>query len=251
LCILSVPQEPATNKGKESLKTNKTQQKEQTQNYPPVAVQCYPQTPQTQPKSDNSDAEPKSWLYRLYLLSGPIIGVVTVGTLVLVWKQIKALHNVERAWLLQSVEDVLPVQIDKKGPWTAKTAVFQVKNWGKTPARLKKVTLKVAVVEKITELGVLAKYKGSTVDDIEGRPIAPGESMTLNLENVATKDVTEPEWDEVAKETKIAVFYVEVHYSDTFSRKHLTTFCYRYVKRPMPFRGTSETCGGNKYNKAT
>jgi hypothetical protein len=252
LVLFSAPQQPATRKSEKTLKTNVAQQKEQAQNCPPIAAQSCPQTPQPQPKSDNSDQEARSRLYTAYLISGPIVVIVTVATLILVWRQIRALHRVERAWLLQSIGSVRHEPHKTGEPLLKAIGVtFQLKNWGNTPGRMTKATAKVITIRDESDLAMLAKSKGDIANELQGRPLAPGEAATLTMVEIAKNTLTEEDWDAVAKEEKVLVFYAEVHYSDIFSKKHVTRFCYRYIKQTWPPRETVEPYGGNKYNRAT
>jgi hypothetical protein len=160
-----------------------------------------------------------------------------------IYYQVRSLHNVERAWVLPEADEI---GVPQKGG----LATFNLKNWGKTPDRMNTAILKAVAVKDASELDVVDERSGSVLRELEGRPMGPTESLKLLMGAVAAEQLSAEDWDAIARQEKSLILYAEIHYSDIFSKKHLTKFCYQWL-RASPMRGITESSGGNKYNQST
>jgi hypothetical protein len=209
------------------------------------AVACKSSCGNKQASKNESQAPNKNrdTLDTIYKVSSPIVAIVGVGTLVLVWRQIRAIHNSERAWLLVTGGTV-------ERSTHGMHARFDLKNWGKSPARITSGFIKTCTIKDLKELGERLKAApGTDCNDIDGRPIAPTETAILQLSSRASSE----EDTLISKGKLTLIFLARITYEDIFSRKHVTQICYCYVPPDFPARlnGTVEYFGGNEFNKAT
>jgi hypothetical protein len=250
--ILS-PQQPATGKGKEALKKYEAQQNEQTQDCAPVTVQCCPQAQNSKAKSDDSDAESKSWTYRAYLISGPFVVVVTIGTLILVWRQIRAMKQIERAWLVVTTEPPHTMVKAKGRSWFENGFGFDwyIRNCGKTPAFITRIGARLHRVEALIDL-----HKEPLIEKFESFPhgMSIGPTETIPWYTFASPEdkqpITSEEWKDFNEGKFCWVGYGIVQYKLSIDSKiRETRFCYlwtpqgpnAFVRSALPERYTKQT----------
>ena len=136
---------PAPHQSKVSQQQPVTQEAKPAESSPGISRDSDVHAKASDTKKEDSDPETSGRLYTAYLVSGPIVVALSLGTFVLVWRQIRAIHNSERSWVMVDVEwtplyQGVTIQertgIDEKAPGTYTVVSLRIKyaNEGKTPA---------------------------------------------------------------------------------------------------------------------
>ena len=257
-------QKPLTKESEKDGKQTVAQQQAQGQKLNPVAVQSNIQCECTKNKSDSSKDESKDRLYRTYLISGPIAAVLSVGTIILVWRQIITLRRVERAWVVLSVLKP-PDHLSwlKIANFVSKIeTTLQFTNIGNTPAILENIFVSIQVLDEKQELCEIPEYDKSKLPqhpDIPkyGRILAPKESMESEciFKGSGGAITFQDEIQSVIDNKRTAVLFGIVKYSDAFGGGHEFRFCYFWHARRSDGTGALPAGfrlgGPAEYNKAT
>jgi hypothetical protein len=201
-----------------------TQNKTQTEATDSLAAQTDTQNKNTDSTTNKTKSDPPDWLYRIYLVSGPIVVIVSIGTGFVVWRQVVALRQIERAWLMVDVDWLPVVQKEVCGEIVCGepqeiTANFRLtyRNCGQTPAW---------VIEKrvcYTTASPLPKRPDFRSPQMIERVLEP-----MSMRSVKTSDHSLT--CDLAGED--SVVYGSVKYRDVFGSNRITTFGYinRYGK---------------------
>jgi hypothetical protein len=262
IAILS-PQHPATDKSTATKQREVSQRQiQQTQPREALSVQANPQQNKTQEKESNSKAESQDRLYKTYLISGPIIGIIAFATGILVCIQIRAIKQIERAWIVVSTEEPHTMQ-KNKGTWILTGFGFDwyAKNCGKTPAFIVKVSARIHPVKSLSDLPkepFIEKsdihYYGVSVSTFPyGLSIGPSEVIPWYTfaDPKDKQPTTIEEWNEVREGKLLWVAYGIVEYKLAFHRwrNRQTRFCYvwtpeapdKFTRSALPQRYTKQT----------
>lgn len=108
-----------------------------------VVLQAQPTGQAAAQNTTESNAQ-HDWLYQLYLVSGPVVVIVTLATAFVVWRQVVSLRTIERAWITVNPQKGNPglFTIPVGGDVPLNVFDVSIKNVGKTPARLTQIALK-------------------------------------------------------------------------------------------------------------
>jgi hypothetical protein len=117
-------QTPNKNKAAEQADTRQQQQSQETK--PVVATQRKPPENIYQARQDTPNYAPQLGRYQLYLLGVSV--VVSIGTALVVWRQVATLRQIERAWVMVDLAENVYIQ---GGMLVGELAYT---NNGKTPA---------------------------------------------------------------------------------------------------------------------
>lgn len=165
---------------------------------------------------------------------GVMASIIAIGTLFAIQKQAKAallsaqtMIDSERAWILVTIGSLPDVSSD-----TTKVAFIwikpTVKNYGKTPARIRRIRVrlhKVAMSNGLPEtLPERPEYLSDRSAEIDGKDIVLPPNVSSQPVNIGIT----PEELASARRGEIGVYiYGLVDYSDTVSnRPHASRFCY-------------------------
>lgn len=184
-----------------------------------------------------------------------IIGVgISLGVLFAIWsqsksikKQVGAMVTSDRPWLLVTAAERSSVTIPE-GDYMA--AVWKFKNFGKTPAFIKRVIGGVDIVGNFqTDLMPIAEFTEPYAGADE-RILAPNQH-TGDIKFKMARIMPNDEFHALTKSEKFLLLYGQIEYSDTFDGNllHISRFCYRYTFGQRD--GFYFECGGAEYNKYT
>lgn len=135
ILMLSV-NSPASPEGAASYQSDVGQQQKQGKSST-LSGEYSAQTYQSNAKPNSTSRDSPGWLYRTYLISGPIVAIVALGTGVVVWRQIVALQTIERAWVMVDLATDIEITEDK-----ILVGQLTYTNNGQTPAWVHGVWLK-------------------------------------------------------------------------------------------------------------
>jgi hypothetical protein len=269
------PEKPVVKHSKENADGKKGQTAKQNDPSTAIAPSGLPTQPQPKPQTADGNtppndrvykvdvvAQPRDWLYTLYVaLTG---GAVIIGliTAIAIWRQMKAnevsakaaqesaeaVMRGERAWLLTKTVQIPinpetdePYDIDVTQSLRLTHAVHIVENFGKTPAIViaQRVELQIGTVENMDE----NQPPDATVFNTEGS----GYQRNYFIPQGKSVD-TNPTLREERPGGFPWVCGV-IRYRDVFRDKpeHETRFCLMYDPRMKGFR----LAGPREYNKAT
>jgi hypothetical protein len=251
--FFSVPQQPTTNKSAKSDQSNISKQEGGEQPDKAVPAQPCPQSATTNQKKDESANDSKDWIYRTYLISGPIVGIIAFATAFLVWRQIHTLKAVERAWLVVTTEP--PRTLSKgKGGWIYQGYGFEwyVKNCGKTPAFIIQIGARIHSVKTISDLPAEPVIEDYEIFPDGGMSIGPSEIIP-RFTMAAPQDkqpLTTQDWEDFRVGKIKWVAYGVIKYRLTILREiRETRFCYiatpnrpeRFSRSAIPKNYTKQT----------
>jgi hypothetical protein len=203
----------------------------------------------------------------IYKISAPVIGLITLLTLGAVIKQIKAIKNIERAWIVLKGEPQFPsadvVRRTISGEQTQDPYlrfVCTFINKGKTPARITGCNMQFSLTQKLPKR---PSYKTASISNPEhvpanGKFIAPkGEfGPVLEVYRGSMSGPFKPTQEEFAKIQRgelVCYAHCRLLYRDTFNHKRETRVCYVwFVPIPSDPNDKGFVLGGpNDYNKHT
>ena len=213
--VLSVHR-PSAQESNTAKHPDTTQQKEQTQSWPTVPPKSYTQTEDSNAQQRKPNNEAPDWFYRTYLISGPIIGILTLATAIVVWKQVVTLRQIERAWVIASLEWASSrgqrvFQEASTTPPSETTYIelkFTLENSGKTPAWIIGSWMRHDVVTKVPDR---PSYHG------KGEPSAPPETLGAGSKSINEKIILRCPGG--LKSEELVVLSVLVEYRDSFEKK--------------------------------
>ncbi|HTF67698.1 MAG TPA: hypothetical protein VK638_33965 [Edaphobacter sp.] len=179
-----------------------------------------------------------------------IIALTTVGTLLYLRGQIRAMRNTERAFLIPVFENIVHRNPEVEN---ALHHCFQwnFKNCGKTPAFLREVVGQMIVIDSLERLPQKPDY--SKFVTFKGDPLIAGERMIRNF-YAAIDD--KRDFDTIEKEyrggERILFVYGMVRYDDMFRQRHETRFGARFKISPYSISQDEFVIDGpDSYNQYT
>jgi hypothetical protein len=216
--LLSIQTPPVRN----SSAANRQQRdvaKQQTQNEPTpcVSAKSETDTDNSQTAKKDAAAQPQGGLYVIYLMSGPLIVVVTVGTGILVWRQIRVMRRVERA------------QIDLDFDVSNETYQVLLSNHGRSVAIITAYSFIHASFSLTTmELDpekALCKFE----DEWPMHAMVP---PNIKQQRWYQHDLRSTLGEEIRKSDRQIILSGVVEYVDIFGKTHETEVVYRYIRTP-------------------
>lgn len=213
-------------------------------------------------------AQPRDWLYTLYVaLTGAavIIGVITA---IAIWRQMKAnevsanaakesadaVMRGERAWLLVQegrTQDPYIVPPDA-APDRFSQCICFLKNSGKTPAKIIGEVFEMQIGESWDAPPQPERVYGTETD--RNSSMIPQDDTVARYIPFSGGFVSQSDFDSISKMRKILWLCGFIRYRDVFERRgedHETSFCYLWETRttaPKPFW---RAAGPADYNKQT
>jgi hypothetical protein len=157
LLYFSVPQNPTPpHKSARSGKTDKAQNVKSDEAQKCHFIKSEVQTPHSNDRNNESTNQSDGGLYQTYLVSGTVVAIAAIGTGFVVWKQVVALKNIERAWIVLKQEPQLPsVNVMKRTVSEEQTQdpylrfICTFVNKGKTPARITGCNMQFSLTPKL------------------------------------------------------------------------------------------------------
>jgi hypothetical protein len=216
--LLWIPTPPVSNDSA----ANRQQQdvaKQQTKNEPTPCVSTKSATDTENSKTSKKDAasQPQGSLYVIYLMSGPLVVIVTVGTGILVWRQIRVMRRVERA------------QIDLDFDVSNETYQVLLSNHGRS----------IAIITAYNF--VHASFSLTTIE------LDPEEALCKfedgwRMHAMVPPNIKQQRWyqhdlkstlgEEIRKSDRQIILSGTVEYVDIFGKRHETEVVYRYIRTP-------------------
>jgi hypothetical protein len=179
-------------------------------------------------------------------LASVIIAVLSLG---LVYKQVQAIRNSERALIVCNVES--SALIKPPGPNEIFHCIVAVKNTGRTPAVVTEAAVSAKLTNSLSDLPKPPEY-GDKERLSSGQLLLVSEdSFPLTCQ---TKMETAQYW-EIKQGTRFLYVHGFVRYRDTYGRRHETRFCdYYHVSdgvQPLVEGFQKNIAAPLEYNKAT
>ena len=209
-----------------------------------------------------SDKHAPWWVDEIAAFSTLAIAVFTVVTVVVFFFQIKVTHDVERAWVVASLDETVNdllqfIQMPVDGSKLNQLLLFT--NRGRTPGKITRVRSRFCYVGSLDSLPPKPDY--GTCSELEqmpsdGRTLVPTEDFKMSLTFEGPKKSNMPTDEEMktvrAGGAHLVVFGI-VDYRDAFNRSHSTRFCfvYRITRNQIPYSGWFSLEGPPEYNKTT
>jgi|GEM_PF-4878400 len=232
VCLLSflAIHQPITKESTRPQESPVTQQRKQEQTTPSLPTQGNNQS--LNDKTNRTHPEPQDWLYRTYLISGPIVGIIALGTGILVWRQIIALRRIERAWLLVTdVEYTEYPEVVKRDERRISGAYFAVKNYGKSPAWIASIGGSFVTINSLADLPPKPAYQ--TIKDVKDKGIVivpmtveEDDYQVFKFPHESNSDINDAEFQRAIHQTILWCVYGFVTYRDIFNEERETRFCY-------------------------
>jgi hypothetical protein len=215
-----LPQQPTANKSGTPSKEQDTQQEKDDKNRSPIIVQCNVQTYNPETQSQKSNQEPKSIWYLAYLVSGTVVGIVSIGTAILVRRQILSYQAKERAWMIMEISQSPPIPNVHIGNVRFRG---DIRNFGETPAIILFAQTSAEILLVDARLPVRPEYLSKSPPVPSNDAIAPKTGgMPVYW------DITQHALDEITAGRMILYVFGRVLYRDIFRKKRETRYCFRY-----------------------
>ncbi|HET9280486.1 MAG TPA: hypothetical protein VFR24_00850 [Candidatus Angelobacter sp.] len=261
LLLLFVQLPPAAQHGHKAKKVANVQQQDTPKQQPSPSVTPF-QNPDSQPSptnTNNSQTDAKKnirdWINAF---STAVIACLTLLTVIVIARQLRATHRQERAWVVieeMAIPDELshwelsfPVNVELK---------YVFKNYGSTPARLTESRFVFTLIDRIEDLptspdyGEKQPYPNFPKD---GGIMVPGATipLTATFQGANGAELTNEILVAIRDGSKCLVAYGFIKYRDAFHKRHETRFCHKYVveKRGINFfSGDFLIAGPPAYNR--
>jgi len=234
ILILGLGQQGQKPLSKESEKDHKqpiTQESAQDQSARPVTFQPNVQSDNSQNKSNSPNEESKNWLYRTYLISGPLAFVAAAAAAILVWRQTVTLRSIERAWVAFLLPEKPLVQELLNGQPHGFRVVGLIKNVGSTPAAVIKKFHFKSVVKREENLDLKPPYLEIDESQTEYQMIPESvEPAVVRIDEGEMANIS-------AGNLKLHILG-QVIYKDAFGKIHETRYCFRYYPEETADRQT-------------
>lgn len=195
-------------------------------------------------------------LYRWYLRAtvigviGGLIGLsILIGQTLLLKQQINHLVQADRAWIITSTLERKVEMIrrsddpeSKKQPY--QTVVIEFKNFGKSPAIIRKATGGLEIVGSLTHAHtMLEEPYSSQINPI----LAPGE-VSNPIKFIVPSPLSEDEMRRLQEGMNLfMVAYGLIEYSDSFGKPRTSKFCYIWDSRRQQFNWLCHNPDHNQY----
>jgi len=265
LLSFSRPQNPTADKSAHSKQEDIGQENKTDEASDRDSLNCEIKTPRSdEAQNDSANQTEKGWLYRTYLISGPVIGIIALGTGIMVWRQIVALKRIERAWIVLRGRPQLPsielmkrmVGGERPQPYLYFMCTFI--NMGKTPAMIVSCEMKFSLIDKLPKRPNYETANATNPQEIplHGKFIPPGgewgpvhDVFRGPVEFVPTAE----EFSEMRHGGVVCYAHCRVRYRDTFKSMHETRVCYVWhvPKTGNPSELGFVLGGPPEYNKNT
>jgi cytochrome c-type biogenesis protein CcmH/NrfG len=113
-CAAQVPPSAKLDKQKENPHVAKSQNTKQTEQPSALAIDGENKEVKAQTEKQDGETERKKWIYRVEIVHQPFLWVpfsavcISLFSLILVWQQVKAIRQGQRAWIIISPKDWSP-----------------------------------------------------------------------------------------------------------------------------------------------
>ena len=211
---------------------------------------------------------PHNWVDWLTGISTAVIALFTIVSVAVFWNQIRTARFSERAWLLVEYVGKSPhlewqLMNAHINPTTAVS--WKIKNYGRTPARIRCAKLRFHFINTLNELPHSPDYGDGQCADLvkiptDGTMFGPNEETPLAVQfkgpGGKPSTPTDVQMAAVRSNSGFLMAYGIVEYDDVFKKDHETRFCHIY-KTKMPasehdgIRGWFSPGGPESYNRAT
>jgi hypothetical protein len=177
------------------------------------------------------------------------LALTTFGTLLYLRGQIRAIRNIERAFLVPMFDNVVHHNPEAENGVLSHCFQWSFKNCGKTPAFLREVVGHMVVVDSLEKLPKNPDYRKPVT--FIGDPLIGGESMTRNfyspMDDKRDFQAIEAEY---RSRKRVLFAYGMVKYDDMFGKHHETRFGARYSISPYSIREDEFVIDGpTSYNR--
>jgi hypothetical protein len=217
--LLCIPSPPVSNENAASKLRDAVTQQTKNEPTPIASAASLSHTGNSETSKNSATTEPEGSLYKVYLVSGPLIVIVTVATVILVWRQIRVMRQVERA----------QVDLDfvAAGGFSYKVLLS---NYGKSVATLTAYSLIHATypltATHLTPETALAKFEDKIpLRAILGPGILQREWTTYDLRQFLPMEA-------LSNSNTQVIISGLIEYEDIFGRHHQTEVVYRFRVLP-------------------
>ena len=184
--------------------------------------------------------------WALFVLTIPYV-VVTIALFVVGRRSADAakenadsLVNIERAWLmLDRLDSLTLVAMPLAGQPTISGAVFEYRNFGRTPSWIVESAARMIIVPSRETLTWPLDYGPTNlVNGSNGTPVPPDQPTNPTWQALEPPFPTEAQIQSIQREESFAFLFAFIRYRDVFARTRETRFCVQW-QVASGFRTTS------------